>query len=82
MDENRGGWSIGELFGFTKEKEEEIVNKVREVFIANDEIEDGGKSALIDLIEMMKDWPMEEGVIAMLFFGRAIGMAEREEYGH
>ncbi|GEM_PF-6344178 len=69
-----GGWSIGELFGFDKEKEDEILTKVRKVVIDNQETVDGGKLVLIDLIEEMKDTPVEEGIFAMLLLGRAMGI--------
>lgn len=82
MDKISSGWSVGDIFGFSEEKEKEVINKVREVLFANDEISDGGKSALVDLVEAMKDSPIADGIFAMLFLGRAIGLTDHERlYG-
>lgn len=72
-------WSLSEFFGLSKEKEQEILEKVRETINSNEEIADGGKTSIIELMEAMKDAPVEEGAFALLVTGRIMGMVERNQ---
>jgi len=73
------GWSLSEFFGLDKEKEQEILEKVHEKINSNEKIADGGKTSIIELMEDMKEAPVNEGAFTLVVIGRIMGLVEREK---